>query len=366
MTRSRTKSARTTKTEAGLNTATRVFRAKGEWLIDRDEASATYHHVSTALLSANGHTKSELPTDREIRVMIAQAALGKLSNPYELIGLARDDRVRRALIRGLGLVEIEASTPYAYAIGRLGGDGAVRALTRHLSRVEGPNGPTGGRMPRDSQRVLASSARALLQLDPDNLRAASAMERAFRECEDARWRRAFEIAELYRPTLRTAAMERLRSVLLEILTGSDDEAFIAAIPGTALIDGNATRSRAKRLLESVSARIRGDVLQRLLDCSLHISSLAIAHLADERSNELKLLIIANAEGCVDANVRSRILQSALTDPSPTVRQQALAIVGAETSAALRRRLLKRALSDPDPHLRDYATRLVGTSAQGAT
>lgn len=288
---------------------------------------------------------------------------GSMQVPMDLVPFADDARVRPALIRAARRAPANRLANFVQVVGIVGGRGAVKVLRKRLAELaRDPATMEDHSFFNDLAGSLASTAEALLALDPEALDATDALVMLFEHpCAFNRRTALREAAEALRRLRKTEAAVRLRSALKPLLDRAGPEEFAVFARDLAAILPERVLARAEDLLRSDDPRVREDVFTTLSQIPLP-RALALALDGLPRVSTLdRAMTIAHAlSGLVPLNLGREIARRALSHDSPTLRWHAvkylLPSLPRETSSELAAEALK---DEPDEALQRLLGKFAG-------
>jgi hypothetical protein len=301
-----------------------------------------------------------------LKILLQGIAAGSPRAPLMLLRFVDDPRVRPALSSAARAISADYLTNFVPALGLAGGHDACDVLRERLQelltdpQIFLPN-------PFSIHRALglASTAGALLRLDPQALDAARALLRLFEHPRAINRRSAVrEAREVFRSELQTDAMRELRAGLDKLLDTSDLPLFVTAAPALAAEHFTVVHRRCMEILEGPDHELRLDAAVALTRVPTPHTAMALASLVRWVPHGAPLTLALHVAGLVapfvDEAVARDLARRGLAADSPMLRYEAMLSV-AGLGGRVARSLIEEALLDePDPALQRKFREMLAT------
>jgi hypothetical protein len=285
--------------------------------------------------------------------------------PHALLRHLRDERVPAALVEALKHADGGRLSNLAQVVGIAGGPGVLNALRDWNERLAGDEATfLDAKFCNRFASDLATICEAQLRLNPDEFAAAVALRRLFEHPVGLNRRTAVRgAAEVCGGDLKTAPILHLRKGLEQLVDGTDNVLFLAALPGLAGAPRSVVIQRVEALALCDDPGTVRQAATALCSCTFlrrERTRILSECLATDPSPRIALYLAGWLAGGLEWDQVSERVQRALADESPSLRNDAIGLLTRMPSGQAVG-LAREAISDePDPRLRTRLAVFLGT------
>lgn len=279
------------------------------------------------------------------------------STPMDLMRFLEDGRVQPALVDAARRAPGDCLANFAQVVGLIGGPGSREVLRERLAELSiDPDTFLDHSFFNSKAGALATTACALLGLEPDADVAAEALLRLFQHPCGFNRRSAFmnavPLVQRGQAT-RTKAMRRLAEAIDAAAGTDDDELFLILCDRTYWLSPG-LNERLGRLLVHGSRDLRERAVQVLSQPPL-VSAATLCQLRDrlplEPSLRLRIRIAGHLGPLLATVDLAALVAEGLADESPSLRHKAIGMLHSLPSPAATELAQRAEVDEPDPALK---------------